>query len=356
MLIRRGHRGAAAADVQNRLIALGFAVAPEERGGAFGPGTEAAVREFQQRRGLMVDGLVGPETWRELVEASWRLGDRTLYLRSPSMRGDDVRQLQERLSALGFDLGRVDGIFGPRTAAAVREFQANYGLPADGIVGDATLRALAGLPHLAGDVPVAAVREREALLRFRPTIAGLRVVIDPGHGGEDRGVVGPTDVSEDVVCLGIARRLEALLAAAGARVFLTREEDAGPPDANRAALANQLRADIYLAIHAAGAEDPRACGAAAYYFGHERFRSEAGMRLAELLLEEVCALGLTDGRAHPKTFGVLRETRMPAVQIEPGYLTNPEDERLLADPGFQGRLAAAMAAALRRLTREPVPA
>jgi N-acetylmuramoyl-L-alanine amidase len=228
----------------------------------------------------------------------------------------------------------------------MQEFQKNYGLPPDGIVGEATLRALEGLPHLAGDVPVAAVREREALLRFPATVAGLRVVVDPGHGGADTGFVGPTGVREADVCFAVAARLEAALMSMGAAVYLTREEDAGPTDRQRAALANKLGADLYVAIHAGGATDTHASGAAAYYFGHERYRSETGLRLAELLLEEVCTLGLTDGRAHAKTFGILRETRMPAVQIEPAYITNLGEERLLADATFQARLAEAMAAAL----------
>jgi N-acetylmuramoyl-L-alanine amidase len=355
MLIRRGHRGAAVVDVQNRLVALGFDVDADERGGTFGPATEAAVRAFQQARGLVADGMVGPETWRELVEASWRLGDRTLYLRSPSIRGDDVRDLQERLSALGFDVGRVDGIFGLRTARGLSEFQRNYGIPPDGIVGDATLRSLQGLPHLAGTEPIASVREREALSRFRPTIAGLRVVLDPGHSGSEPGVVGPSGASEADVCLAIARRVEAALLAGGAEVFVTRDEDANPSESERARLANQLDADLFVAIHAGGAPNASARGAAAYYFGHDRYHSETGMRLAELLLEEVCSLGLTDGRSHAKTFTVLRETSMPAVQLESAYLSNPDEERLLADAAFQRRLAQAIASALRRLTREPLP-
>lgn len=337
-------------------MALGYEITEPERAGIFGSSTLEAVRAFQQGRGLVVDGVVGRETWRELVEASWRLGDRTLYLRYPNIRGDDVRELQERLNALGFDTGRVDGIFGPRTAEALAEFQRNFGLPADGIAGDATFRALAGLPHLAGDTPVATVRERETLRRMSRSLAGLVVVIDPGHGGADPGFVGVAGTQEHAVAFAVARRLEAALAGAGVEVFLTRDERSGPPERQRAALANTLGADLFLALHAGGSSDPEACGAATYYFGHERFRSEAGAHLAECIQEELVALNLTDGRAHPKTWGVLRETRMPAVQIEPCFITNPTEERLLADESFQRRIAEAVATALRGFAREPVPA
>src|SRR5919109_1525165 len=253
MVIGPGARGRAVRDIHQRLLTLGYTIDDPERPDTFGPSTAEAVRAFQQRRGLLVDGIVGPETWRELVEASWRLGDRTLYLRSTSIRGDDVRDLQERLSAMGFDVGRVDGIFGPRTARGLMEFQRNYGIPPDGIVGDATLRSLQGLPHLAGTEPIASVREREALSRFRPTVAGLRVVVDPGHAGAEPGIVGASGAREADVCLAIAQRVEAALLATGAEVFVTRDEDAAPSESERAHLANQLAADLFISIHAGGA-------------------------------------------------------------------------------------------------------
>src|SRR5438874_6829039 len=160
-VIREGDRGQPVADVQRRLAALGLPPSDKELTGVFGPDTRVRVMAFQQDRGLSVDGIVGDETWRQLVEASWRLGDRVLYLAAPHLRGDDVRDLQDRLATLGFDVGRGDGIFGTRTEGAVREFQRNYGLPADGIVAAATMRALAGLPRIAGDTPATSVREME---------------------------------------------------------------------------------------------------------------------------------------------------------------------------------------------------
>lgn len=350
-LIRLGDRGEHVLDVQTRLATLGYAIPTDERTGVFGPATRDAVRAFQQRRGLLVDGIVGEDTWRELVEASWRLGDRVLYLRGPHSRGDDVRDLQDRLATFGFDVGRTDGIFGPRTDAAVREFQRNYGIPADGVVAAQTVRALAGLPRIAGDTPVASVREREALRRTTTGLAAMRIVLDPGHGGEDDGFTGPSGTREATLCFELSRRVEAALAAAGAQVFLTRHESTGPTERERAALANALDADAYLALHLGGGE-PSARGAAAFYFGHERFASEAGMRLADLLLESVCSLGLIDARTHAKTFPVLRETRMPAVLLETGHITNPEEEALLRDPAFQDRIATAIAEGIHRFTRE----
>ena len=90
-IFRLGDAGPEVGDIQERLFALGLAIDDAERGGRFGPSTDQAVRGFQQDRLLRVDGIVGPDTWGQLVEAGYRLGDRTLYLHSPMFRGDDVR-------------------------------------------------------------------------------------------------------------------------------------------------------------------------------------------------------------------------------------------------------------------------
>ena len=353
-LIRRGDRGESVLDVQGRLVRLGHAITPDERSGVFGPSTEDAVRAFQQARGVLVDGIVGPDTWLELVDASWRLGDRTLYLRAPYFTGDDVQDLQDRLGTFGFDLGRSDGIFGPRTDRALREFQWNYGLPRDGVAGEQTVGALRGLPAIAGTMPVGMVRERERMRTRSQSLAGMRVVLDPGHGGGDPGNIGPSGAREDELALALASRVEAVLALAGAHVFLTRT-GTGPTDSVRAALANDLDAEVYIALHFGGGE-PSARGAAAFYFGHERFRSNEGARLADSLLESVCALGFVDARSHAKTFPVLRETRMAAVVLEAGYITNEDEERLLSDPTFRGTLAEAIGDGLRRFAFDPIPA
>jgi N-acetylmuramoyl-L-alanine amidase len=133
-LYRSGDEGAAVRDIQERLDALGFSCEPDTAG-LFASGTEDGVREFQRARGLGIDGIVGPDTWRSLYEAGYRLGDRMLFLRRPMMRGEDVSELQSRLSSLGFDVGKVDGIFGPKTEQAVIEFQHNRDLAEDGKAG-----------------------------------------------------------------------------------------------------------------------------------------------------------------------------------------------------------------------------
>ena len=129
-----GDDGPAVADVQQRLEQLGFSPGIDAEG-CFGPGTRRRVEAFQYRRGLRVDGCCGRPDLVGAGRGRASLGDRFLYRRTPMLRGDDVAELQQRLSALGFDTGRVDGIFGDATSAALGEFQRNVGLPVDGIAG-----------------------------------------------------------------------------------------------------------------------------------------------------------------------------------------------------------------------------
>jgi N-acetylmuramoyl-L-alanine amidase len=349
--IGAGHRGERVRDVQTRLLALGFHIDAQELAGhAFGGSTEAAVRGFQQERGLLVDGVIGPESWEELVEAGYSLGDRLLYLRHPSVRGDDVRALQRRLNLLGFDPGREDGIFGDHTARAVRDFQLNVGLHPDGIVGPSTTDALDRL--LAAPVSRqgrATVRETEGLRGEPGTLDGRIIAIDPGHGRQDPGATGPTGLREADAAFDLAGRLAAQLGARGARPVLLRGPDQDPEASERAATANRAEAGALVSIHLNSHDDPAAEGSAAYYYGRLGFSSAAGHALAELVQDELtAATGLRDGRTHPKAFPILRETRMPAVQVEPCFITNPKEEQLLGEEPFLRELARAMATALER--------
>lgn len=145
--IRVGERGLAVEDVQQRLLLLGYDLGPAGVDGILLGDTIQAIRQFQADRGLPSDGIVGDKTWAALVDATFRLGDRTLYLRAPHFHGRDVLVLQQALGVLGFSC-LTDGIFGTGTEHALREFQRNVALPADGIVGSDTVATLNNLRHL----------------------------------------------------------------------------------------------------------------------------------------------------------------------------------------------------------------
>jgi N-acetylmuramoyl-L-alanine amidase len=347
LLIKQGQRSRNVADIQSRLRALGFAI--DDTSGRFGGGTAAAVKDFQQQRGLLADGIVGPNTWSELVEASWRLGDRLLYFKLPYMRGDDVLVLQARLNALGFDSGREDGIFGPDSDRAVRAFQKEYGVAEDGIFGPRSHAALVGLRI---ERPTTAAGLREELRRAEHSgVSSAVIMIDPGHGGSDRGTLGASGRSEGDLCWDIAHRLAVRLTGLGARVAFTRMKGECPDTSSRAQRANAEHADLFVSLHMNSHDKSNAEGACTYFFGGSR----SGERLAESVQRELVALGVPDCRSHPRSYQLLKETRMPAVLVEPGFISNPEDARRLEDPEFRAAVANAIATAIRRYY-EPVSA
>ncbi len=347
-ILERGARGGPVRDLQARLAALGYKIDPYEHS-LFGPSTEQAVRGFQQRRQLLVDGQVDEQTWNELVEAGYSLEDRVLYLRYPYFRGDDVRALQAGLNLLGFDAGKEDGILGVRTDRALREFQRNVGLPPDGIVGSTTVEALRRLRPQRPGPGRAEVREGEALRRLSASLEGARIAVDAGHGADDPGATGPSGVTEADEAYRLAQALVHELEARGARPLLLRTPFDDPSDSDRARAANSFGAEILIALHLNSHSDRQAEGCSTYYFGKEGWSSQAGRRLAELIQDDLTLrLGLKDGRVHPKAFALLRETRMPAVQVEPCFITNPEEEARLRGASFPRETAAALADAVER--------
>ena len=144
--IKRHDTGPAVEDVQQRLVTIGL-LDPADVDGAFGDTTAEAVQAFCGGAGLPLTDEVTEKVWAALVDASFTLGDRTLYLRMPHFHGHDVLELQHALGALGFACGATDGIFGAFTELALRKFQLNLGLPSDGIAGAYTYAAIRNLHH-----------------------------------------------------------------------------------------------------------------------------------------------------------------------------------------------------------------
>ena len=355
-MIRPGEQGPAVTEIRSILVTLGL-LTPSPEDSLFDAPMEQAVRVFQQQRGLSVDGAVGDETWRALDAARWSLGARTLdFSVNNPLHGDDVRQLQERLLEMGYDVGRTDGFYGPRTARAVAAFQREIGLYPDGNCGPQTLHALRRLGRkVVGGSPLR-LREQVRFRQSGPSLVGRLIVIDPGHGGSDPGQVvpeGPLRWTEADIAFDIASRLEGRLAAAGMRVHLTRGPLAteAPTDMDRARLANDLAADLLISLHVDGHPNPEADGVAAYHYGTENgVTSTMGEQLAGLVLREIVArTGMRNCETHAKTWDLLRYTRMPAVRVDIGYLTSPVDRARLIDPLFRERVVEAIIAAVQRM-------
>ena len=242
---------------------------------------------FQDSYGLPATGECDDHTWSALIETSWSLGERLLFLRSPNIRGDDVAELQSLLNRLGFDCGRVDGIFGPLVVRAISEFQVNIGLDSNGICTPELVAVLRRMGSQSGTGPgVAVVREGIELSADRPRDEA-RIVIGYFHGG--------AALAHSVVRR--ARELHPLTT--------TVDSDAG----TQAQAANRFAAEVYVGFEVS--DDP-AC--AVSYYEVPTFVSVGGRNLAKriagALNDRAPELPVrVQGVRHP----ILRETRMPAV-------------------------------------------
>jgi len=262
--------------------------------------TAEVIAEFQKLRGLPTTGTCDHITWTTLVESSWVLGSRLLYLTSPHMRGDDVQAMQAVLAKLGFDCGRADGIFGSKTLRALTEFQQNYGITADGICGVNSIRALERTSSQSGNGPgIVTVREYETLLTSSDNTERPRIVIG---------------------CFDNSTRLTRLLV----RELRSRGDDVmtienADPHAH-ARTANSFSADLYVGVSNASTNATQFA-----YYETESFVSAGGRMAAELCAEFVrSSQSNHDVVACGMQLPVLRETRMPAVMCTVGLIGNDD--------------------------------
>ena len=225
-----------------------------------------------------------------------------------------------------------------------------------------------------------------AALPRRPSVRP--VVIDPGHGGDDTGAVSRDGVREKDVTLAVARRLARVLSAHGHSVRLTRTGDETKALTDRTALANRLEASVFVSLHANASRAASARGAETYYMSLDdasddtaaavaRLENAAGeatrggstldlilwdMAQAEVLNESArlaldvqhrlnSLLNLPDRGVKQAPFVVLTGATMPAVLVEVGFLSNPQEARRLTDPDYQQRLAETLAAGIEDFLR-----
>ncbi len=234
-----------------------------------------------------MDGRCDADTWSSLVESSWIFGTRPLLITSPHLRGDDVGELQSRLARLGFDPGRVDGILGPQTVAALRAFQADSGLLVDGICGPGSAQAIVRAANKSGSGPgVAVLRERERRRGVR-LVHGCRLAV--GQLG------GYSALGHQLI-----RQLRSL----GARTITLDEPDA----ALQARAANEFDADGYI-----GFEPSLASQTIVQYYRVPAFESVEGRSLAEHVARRLAEAGRPEVEIIGLRRPILRETRMPAV-------------------------------------------
>ena len=179
---------------------------------------------------------------------------------------------------------------------------------------------------------------------FASSVNKKVIVVDAGHGGWDPGKVGKNDEQEKDINLVIAERLQMLLELGGATVFLTRATDVALGDSKnadlkaRTAMPTDMQAHIFVSIHQNAFPSEKVKGAQAFYFDG----SAEGKRLAEAIQGRICSYldvsNRKEAKAHADYF-VLKKSATPAVLVECGFLTNPEELRLLAEENYQERMA-----------------
>ena len=344
-----GDRSTAIELISNTLLRLGFITAPSD---IFDERLTQGIKAFQQERGLTATGVINEITARSLEEARFKLGDRVLSFNSASiMRGDDVSNLQDRLIQMGFNCGKVDGIFGANTERAVKEFQKSVGITSDGKCGPATLISLMRLVKTVSGGAPNQLRETVKHSVRSPALANKVIVIDPSWGGEFTGE-SANGVVESEIVFDLAQRLEGRLIALGVNVVLTRSANNSPLEIDRIKVANSVNADLVIALKVDSYKNENANGVATYFYGRDDkgVRSVVGERFANLIQREICArTDLLNCQTHAKSWDLLRLTVAPTVRIDLGYLSNPKDAKRLAAAAFRDQLAEAMIVAIQRL-------
>lgn len=185
--------------------------------------------------------------------------------------------------------------------------------------------------------PRVAPRERTATSR---TLAGLRVLIDPGHGGKDPGALGDP-LNEKAVNLLVARRLKRELQARGARVSMTRQDDRFIELDARARMAERMRVDYFVSIHADAAPNNSQARGPTIFIA--RGASRTSRNVATAIDRELRSAGFPSRGVRERGFRVLVGHSRPAALVECGFLTNRAEAKLLSTPRYQAEISVAIA-------------
>ncbi|WP_018661062.1 N-acetylmuramoyl-L-alanine amidase [Heyndrickxia acidiproducens] len=169
----------------------------------------------------------------------------------------------------------------------------------------------------------------------KPGIKGKTIVLDPGHGGEDHGTTGYSGTLEKVITLKTVDALYGKLKKAGARVILTRRDDSYVSLPQRVEISNTNRADAFVSIHFDSSQEVYISGHTTYYF-HRR-----GLSLANIIDKQLSnSIRTHDRGVKFGDYHVIRENKQPAILLELGYLSNPQEEQMMLSKAFQRKAVA----------------
>ncbi len=194
------------------------------------------------------------------------------------------------------------------------------------------------------------VKNYPQIISTKP-LEGLKITIDPGHGGIEFGTIGCLGDKEKDINLSISKKLQKKLAEAGATVFMTRENDSEVSLSARVLKTQKNDSDIFISIHNNALPDSAAksnrSGSSIYYFYPQ------SKQLADKILESLtCELCMNNDKVRQESFAVIRNTESPAILIELGYLINPEDNAKIINPEFQDKAAEAILHGLENYLNE----
>lgn len=174
------------------------------------------------------------------------------------------------------------------------------------------------------------------------------IVIDPGHGGKDSGTISVNNNYEKDINLEIGKKLYKKLTSMGYKVILTRETDEFVDNNHRADIANENKAEIFISIHGNAMENNNSInGTQVLYYPN---REGANSTLAQIILDEMVkdTGALDKGIVGRKDLIVLNQTKMPAIIIEYGFLSNEDEEKLLLTNSYQDKVVGSIAEGLKK--------
>ncbi len=182
------------------------------------------------------------------------------------------------------------------------------------------------------------------IYNFTPGLKGKVIVIDAGHGGSDPGAIGPNKTQEKRITLSIAQKVKALLEKAGAKVLMTRQTDVDVygPNASaveelsaRTKIANNNKADAFVSIHINAFSNATVGGISTYYYQKTGYDAMLAKNIQNNIDDIV---GFEDRGINSAGFYVIKRTQMPAVLLELGFISNPEEEKLMNMPQVQQQM------------------
>ncbi|OFW46773.1 MAG: hypothetical protein A2163_06385 [Actinobacteria bacterium RBG_13_35_12] len=340
-IIRRNSSGGKVTDLQRRLKLLGYNLGVTDIDGIFGIETENAVRKFQQDRGLLVTGIIDQETWQELVDAGYKIGERMLYLKYPPFRGDDVRILQLWLKTLGFYSYNENGIFCDRTHKALVEFQKDMNIADDGIVGEETIQNLKSLKRII----VSKETSHFPLIKKLGRIKELhenKIILDYSENTEDIESSEKYLNEKIYICRSVVNFCRDILSKNGIETVLSIGDDERQNIFlyDRIEYANRIDADMLISIDLNYSVDKNANGCSCFYFKGLKSYSIPGYKIANMIQDKITGnLKVLDCRVHGANYAILKSTDTTSVVVEPAFISNFKEREKLKESGYQIKIS-----------------